>query len=59
MSMDCSTDYKVKPALWRDIIKATRFQPYEEYIADLNIKNSKNNSNFFTKRGTGVSISNK
>ena len=59
MSMDCSTDYKVKPALWRDVIKANSFQPYDQYVAALNIKNSKVNSNFFTKRGTGVSISNK
>lgn len=43
----------------KDMIKATKFQPYEEYMAALNMKTSKVNSNFFSKRGAGVSISNK
>ena len=57
--MDCATDYKVKPQMLKDLIKATNYQPYDEYIENLNIKNQKGNTNFFTKRGTGVNISNK
>ena len=39
MSMDCATDYKVKPQMLKDLIKATNYQPYDEYIENLNIKN--------------------
>ena len=59
MSMDSGADYKVKPAMLRDMIKATNYQPYDEFFAQTKIKNQKANSNFFTKRGTGVNMTHK